>query len=84
MATRTITLPRDQLLPGWRAAVMVYRAARQAGRGHHAADAEAAAAFRKVVARHAGEGSRLPNRGTFKTAGAMTACSPPWTATPAR
>lgn len=45
----TLTLPREQLLPGWRTAVLAYRAARQGGRDHHAADAEAIAAFRKVL-----------------------------------
>jgi hypothetical protein len=46
---QTLTLPREQLLPDWRAAVLAYRAARQVGRDHHAADAEAIAAFRKML-----------------------------------
>jgi hypothetical protein len=45
----TLTLPREQFLPGWRRAVLAYRAARQGGRDYQAADAEAIAAFRKVL-----------------------------------
>jgi hypothetical protein len=41
--------PREQLLPAWRAAVLAYRRTRQAGHDHHAADAEAVAAFRQVL-----------------------------------
>jgi hypothetical protein len=44
-----IALPRDRRLAGWRAAVLAYRRTRQAGHGHHAADAAAVAALRQVL-----------------------------------
>jgi hypothetical protein len=34
-----IRLPREQLRPAWRAAVLAYRRTRQAGYGHHVAHA---------------------------------------------
>ena len=47
--TQALTLPREQLLPAWRAAVLAYRAVRQGGHDHHAAHAEAVAALRRVL-----------------------------------
>jgi hypothetical protein len=44
-----IRLPREQVLPAWRAAVLTYRATRQAGHDHHAAHDEAVAALRRAL-----------------------------------
>jgi hypothetical protein len=49
MTLRPTTLHREQLRPAWRAAVLPYRRARQAGRDHHDADAEAVAAIREAL-----------------------------------
>ncbi len=49
MTQRTLTLPREQLLPAWRAAVRGYRAARPVGQDHHGAHDKAVAAVRKLL-----------------------------------
>ena len=47
--TETLTLPREEILPAWRAAVLAYRRTRQAGEDHHAAHAAAVKAFQQVL-----------------------------------
>jgi len=47
--TRTLTLPREQILPGWRAAVLAYRREMRATREHRLSWPLAVAALREVL-----------------------------------